>query len=421
MLAHPRVNVVLQHQNRLVRELLATHLTREPGITLAGTVASAPELVQLCHLCRPEVAVFEADTPRWSNERLVTLLLEPGRRLRMVGVHEVLPAAYVIRAYEAGISALVSYARGLDALVAAIKVPSVAVEITRLDKGTRQVLTTRELEVLYLISAGYAPRQVAYELGISLHTVEHHKQRIFAKLDVHNQAHAAASATRLGLMASVIDLPRQERGQLRDLLRVCVITRTTGCLLADRVRRILDEHGIPVVGADEPGVATVLIDPEPEDWQAVVVNHSVPVVVASRELPLQHALEALSSGVTVLPAARMDGLIVPAVHAAGQGHLMVDAAHSRTMLGRARGGDRTWWRWQLSLTRREQEIIASIGRGHSAKQTARLLGISVRTVENLQSSLFRKLGVHSKAAALAAAQDLGLLEDGVDGTLAQLE
>jgi len=411
MLAQPRLNVVLQHQNRLVRELMATHLTREPGVTLAGTVASAPELVQLCRLCRPEVAVFQADTPRWSNDRLVSLLLEPGRRLRMVGVHEVLPAAYVIRAYEAGISALVSSNRGLDALVEAIKVPSAAVEITRLDKGRRQALTTRELEVLYLISAGYAPRQVATELGISLHTVEHHKQRIFAKLDVHNQAHAAASATRLGLMASVIELPRQGRGQGRDLLRVCVVTRNEDCLLADRVRRILAEHDIPVVGADEPGVATVLVDPEPEDWQAVSSGRSAPVVVASRQLPLQHGLEALAAGITVLPAASVEGLIVPAVQAAGQGYLMVNAVNSRAMLGSARGADRTWWRWQLSLTRREQEIIASIGRGHSAKQTARLLGISVRTVENLQSSLFRKLGVHSKAAALAAAQDLGLLEE----------
>jgi len=411
MLAQPRLNVVLQHQNRLVRELMATHLTREPGITLAGTVASAPELVQLCRLCRPEVAVFQADTPRWSNDRLVSLLLEPGRRLRMVGVHEVLPAAYVIRAYEAGISALVSSNRGLDALVEAIKVPSAAVEITRLDKGRRQALTTRELEVLYLISAGYAPRQVATELGISLHTVEHHKQRIFAKLDVHNQAHAAASATRLGLMASVIELPRQERGQGRDLLRVRVLTRNERCLLADRVRRILAEHDIPVVGADEPGAATVLVDPEPEDWQAISGGRSAPVVVASRQLPLQHGLEALAAGITVLPAASVDGLIVSAVQAAGQGYLMVNAVNSRAMLGTARGADRTWWRWQLSLTRREQEIIASIGRGHSAKQTARLLGISVRTVENLQSSLFRKLGVHSKAAALAAAQDLGLLEE----------
>ncbi len=411
MLVQPRLNVVLQHQNRLVRELMATHLTREPGITLAGTVASAPELVQLCRLCRPEVAVFQADTPRWSNDRLVSLLLEPGRRLRMVGVHEVLPAAYVIRAYEAGISALVSSNRGLESLVEAIKVPSAAVEITRLDKGRRQALTTRELEVLYLISAGYPPRQVATELGISLHTVEHHKQRIFAKLDVHNQAHAAASATRLGLMASVIELPRQVRGQARDLLRVCVVTRNERCLLADRVRRILVEHDIPVVAAEESGVATVLVDPEPEDWQAFSNGRSAPVVVASRQLPLQHGLEALAAGITVLPAAGIDGLIVPAVQAAGQGYLMVNAVNSRAMLGTARGADRTWWRWQLSLTRREQEIIASIGRGHSAKQTARLLGISVRTVENLQSSLFRKLGVHSKAAALAAAQDLGLLEE----------
>ena len=411
MLAHAQVTVVLQHQNRLVRELVATHLTREPGITLAGTVASAPELVQLCRLCRPEVAVFQADPPRWSNDRLVSLLLEPGRRLRMVGVHDVLPAAYVIRAYEAGISALVSSTRGLEALVEAIKVPTPAVEITRLDKGRRQALTTRELEVLYLISAGYAPRQVASELGISLHTVEHHKQRIFAKLDVHNQAHAAASATRLGLMASVIELPRQDRGEPRDLLKVRVTTRTADCLIAERVRRILDEHDIPVVGLDEESAATVLIDPEPEDWQAVVDSRAVPVVIASRQLPQQYAIEALAAGVAVLPAARVDGLIVPAVRAACQGYLMVDAVQSRAMLGNARGADRTWRRWQLSLTRREQEIIASIGRGHSAKQTARLLGISVRTVENLQSSLFRKLGVHSKAAALAAAQDLGLLEE----------
>jgi hypothetical protein len=32
-------------------------------------------------------------------------------------------------------------------------------------------------------------------------------------------------------------------------------------------------------------------------------------------------------------------------------------------------------------------------------------------VENLQSNLFRKLGVHSRSAALTAAVDLGLLDD----------
>jgi DNA-binding CsgD family transcriptional regulator len=35
----------------------------------------------------------------------------------------------------------------------------------------------------------------------------------------------------------------------------------------------------------------------------------------------------------------------------------------------------------------------------------------VRTVENLQGNLFRKLRVHSRAAAVAAAHQLGLLDD----------
>src|SRR5262249_17922205 len=69
------MSVVLQHENRLVREMLAGHLEREPGIVLAGTAPSGPELIQLCNLRRPAVVVYEADTPRWSNERLVSLLL----------------------------------------------------------------------------------------------------------------------------------------------------------------------------------------------------------------------------------------------------------------------------------------------------------------------------------------------------------
>ena len=63
----------------------------------------------------------------------------------------------------------------------------------------------------------------------------------------------------------------------------------------------------------------------------------------------------------------------------------------------------------LSLTPREREILASIDRGDSVRQTARSLGIAVKTVENLQGRLFRKLGVRNRAQAVAAAHNRGLL------------
>jgi DNA-binding CsgD family transcriptional regulator len=55
------------------------------------------------------------------------------------------------------------------------------------------------------------------------------------------------------------------------------------------------------------------------------------------------------------------------------------------------------------------DIIQSITRGEVIKQTAIALGISAKTVENLQSRLFRKLGVRNRAQAVARAHSLGLI------------
>lgn len=417
------ISVVLQHQNRLVREMLAGHLEREPGIILAGTAPSGPELIQLCNLRRPAVAVFEADTPRWSNERLVSLLIQSGRDMRMVGVHDALPTAYVIRAYDAGVSALVSYTSGLDALLEAVKNPLLPVEAARAKRVDGHTLTERELQVLYLISAGYPPKQVAGELGISLHTVENHKQRIFAKLDVHNQAHAAASAVRLGLLPRAVPLPRQQPRIPKRRRRIGVVLRDPTGMLSERIGEVLGENQISVLGNDVDGhrpdneelLITILVDPTEHDWPTPGDRHKageLVVIVTSREPKRSDVTKALSGGIPTVPASRLDDLLAPAIRATAQGYVLVNSTYVRALLGPSHAGSNGGWqRWELALTPREREILTSIGRGHATKQTARLLGISIRTVENLQSNLFRKLRVHSRAAALVAAHDLGLLDE----------
>ncbi len=414
----PSLSVVLQHENRLIREMLAGHLMREPRITIAGTAQSGPELIRLCKIRRPAVAVFEADAPRWSNERLVMLLQQSGSQMRMVGVHDALPAAYVIRAYHAGVSALVSYTSGLDALLDAVKAPSLPTEIAR-ETGDGQALTERELQVFYLISAGFSPKQVATELGISLHTVEHHKKQIFTKLDVHNQAHAAASAVRLGLVAPATPPPPPKPRQPHQRSLSVVLTAPASHL-ADQVREILGEHHIPVRDGGVPQkdtgndtVITVVVDPIQSDWPSPNGEEGARhVVVDSRELRHSQVTEALSGGIATVPASRVDDLLVPAVRAAGHGYVLANSTYIRALFGPPRSDSAEGRRrWELTLTPREKEILTSISRGHATKQTARLLGISIRTVENLQSNLFKKLRVHNRAAALVVAHDLGLLDE----------
>jgi DNA-binding CsgD family transcriptional regulator len=55
------------------------------------------------------------------------------------------------------------------------------------------------------------------------------------------------------------------------------------------------------------------------------------------------------------------------------------------------------------------DILLSIERGDSIKQTARHLGISEKTVQNLQSRLFTKLRARNRVQAITRAHQLGLL------------
>jgi DNA-binding CsgD family transcriptional regulator len=62
------------------------------------------------------------------------------------------------------------------------------------------------------------------------------------------------------------------------------------------------------------------------------------------------------------------------------------------------------------LTARERDILASIADGHTVRQTARVLGIAAKTVENTQARLFRKLDARNRAEALTVAYRLGLID-----------
>ena len=65
----------------------------------------------------------------------------------------------------------------------------------------------------------------------------------------------------------------------------------------------------------------------------------------------------------------------------------------------------------VNLTDRELEVLASVARGERSKEIASHLGISERTIKAHLASIYNKLGVDSRAAAIAIAAQKGLLHD----------
>jgi DNA-binding NarL/FixJ family response regulator len=66
-------------------------------------------------------------------------------------------------------------------------------------------LTEREIEVLQLIAEGNANKQTADHLGISIKTVEKHRQHLMEKLNIHD----TATLTRYAVSAGLVETPTQ--------------------------------------------------------------------------------------------------------------------------------------------------------------------------------------------------------------------
>jgi NarL family two-component system response regulator YdfI len=63
----------------------------------------------------------------------------------------------------------------------------------------------------------------------------------------------------------------------------------------------------------------------------------------------------------------------------------------------------------FNLTEREREVLAAVSRGERSKEIALQLKITERTVKAHLASIYNKLGVDSRAAAIAVASQHGLL------------
>lgn len=202
------LRVAIQEQLRLFRESLALLLQAEADLEVVGTAADGRELVDLAGATEPDAVLLQVDVDGWDLAGLVAALRRRTPAPAVIGLYDHDRSPAVARAAQAGVGRLVSRADGVLPILDALRspVPAPAGRARRSGEGDggrrlRPLLTPREIEVLQLISDGRNAREISAALAISPRTVENHKQRVFHKLAVQNQAHAVAVALRRGLLA----------------------------------------------------------------------------------------------------------------------------------------------------------------------------------------------------------------------------
>jgi NarL family two-component system response regulator YdfI len=175
-----------------------------------------------------------------------------------------------------------------------------------------------------------------------------------------------------------------------EAVRLCKMLQPDVVLMDLRMPTMDGLTAIETLRAEQPGIAVVILTTFNED-----------------ELMFR-GLQAGARGYLLKDTDR--ATLFDTLRAAARGEtLLKPEIMARVLTRTSAPGTVTKPQEPVSLTDREREVLQSVARGERSKEIAIQLGISERTVKAHLASIYSKLGVDSRAAAIAVAAQMGLL------------
>ena len=202
--------IVLADDHVVVRQALKV-LLEDAGFQVVGEASQGQEAVRLVRAVAPDVAVLDMMMPVLNG-------LEAGREIHQAcpGTRTLLLTSrqdeqMLLEALHAGFRGCVSKTFGAEDLIRALRdvlaggvylspiLSRCVVDAYRRGGALPDPLTSRERQVLQLISEGKRTRHIAELLGVSVKTAESHRTNIMRKLGIDETAGLVRYALQRGI------------------------------------------------------------------------------------------------------------------------------------------------------------------------------------------------------------------------------
>lgn len=219
-----RITVLLAEDHTVVRQGFRKMLELETDMEVVGEAQDGRQAVAMVKKLRPEVVLMDIAMPLLNGLEATRQALKaaPGTKVVMLSAHN--DDAYVQEATNSGAVGFLIKQSSAENVCEAIREvqkgktyfsSSVAKRLqqqngTSLNRNgalkARSPLSSREMEVLQLIAEGKANKETASELGISIKTVEKHRENLMSKLNIHDTAGLTRYAIGAGIIESNVRL-----------------------------------------------------------------------------------------------------------------------------------------------------------------------------------------------------------------------
>ena len=209
------LRVLLVDDHALVRAGIRSLLRDIEGIEVVGEAADGAEALAIAGRERPDAVLLDIAMKGMSGLETAARFreLHPGVKVLILSMHA--SEEYVLQALRAGAAAylikdsataelelaLRSVMRGETYLSPAISRQVVEGYVQRVGAGAGDdPLTPRQREVLKRVAEGRSTKEIAFDLGLSVKTVETHRAQIMERLGIHDVAGLVRYAMRTRLV-----------------------------------------------------------------------------------------------------------------------------------------------------------------------------------------------------------------------------
>ena len=204
------IRVLVVDDHPVVRKGLADLLSTADDMEVVSTAADGSEAVERVAAEHPDVVLMDLSMPGMDGCEATRRIVADGGSARVLVLTSFTDQDGILAALDAGaVGYLLKDAEPAELLGSVRAVargespldPKVAATVLRSRGSSRQPpeLTAREREVLSLVGAGLANKQIARRLGISEKTVKTHLTNVFQAIGVTDRTQAALWAERQGL------------------------------------------------------------------------------------------------------------------------------------------------------------------------------------------------------------------------------
>ena len=209
------IKVMIADDHAMIREGLKHIIEFDENIRVIEETGSGKECLDKLNAVKPDILLLDINLPDMNGIDVLKFISKKKRhpKVLMLTVHS--ETEYLIKAIDMGADGYIlkdSDSRELnraincvyngDKFIQPSLIPSLNSKLIARDMEQDKiaVLSNRELEVLKLVAAGYANKDISDKLCISERTVKNHLSNVFKKIDCSDRTQAAVFCIRNGLV-----------------------------------------------------------------------------------------------------------------------------------------------------------------------------------------------------------------------------